>query len=154
MRNRLVIAGALVLFAGVSLTACRQNPQTPPAAKGPLPPPPSGELKYVGSLPAHPYAKQTGNYFLRTVYETDGPGNSHIEVRDVLVPPHTKSAISALPGPAVIEAAIGDPIVTVDNKPEKLPVGAMRQLPSGKDVQFENTGARPAIIRLYVIRGR
>ena len=157
MRSRAFLLAdtlVVVLTAAACFTACQRAPQQASDAHGPLPPPPAGELKYAGSPPAHPFAKQTGNYYSRTVFETDGPDNSHIEVREFLIPPRTKSSVAALPGPAVIDVATGNATLATGDKPEALAVSAMRSLPAGQVLQFENPGARPAIVRLYVIRPR
>ena len=149
-----LIAAALILAAASCFTACQRSPQNAPLVNRPLPPPPAGELKYAGTPPAHPFAKQTGNYYARTVFETDGPGNSHIEVREFLIPPRSTSSVAALPGSAVMDPATGKATVSIGDKPEKLDVDAMRSLPAGQALQFENPDSRPAMIRLYVIRGR
>jgi hypothetical protein len=151
----LLITDFLLLAAVACFTACQRSPQNvAPLVNRPLPPPPTGELKYAGTPPANPFAKQTGNYYGRTVFETDGPGNSHIEVRDVLIPPHSTSSVEALPGPAVVDPTTGKATVSIGDKPETMAVEAMRSLPAGQVLRFENSDSRPAVIRLYVIRGR
>src|SRR5713226_3849210 len=112
MRSRgFLIADALILAAAACFVACQRGPRNAYVAHGPLPPP-TGQLKYAGTPPAHPFAKQTGNNYARTVFETDGPGNSHIEVRDLLIPPRSKSIVAALPGPAVMDMASGTTTVS------------------------------------------
>jgi hypothetical protein len=150
----LLITHAVILAAAACFIGCQQSPRTASGPHGPLPLPPAGELKYAGTPPANPFAKQTGNYYARTMFETDVPNGSHIEVRDFLIPPRSKSAIAALAGPAVIDAAIGSVTISTGDKPETLEVGAMRSLPAGQLLQFENNDSRPAIVRLYVIRAR
>jgi hypothetical protein len=155
MRSRaFLVVNTLILAAVACFTACQRSPQTPPVVNKPLSPPPAGELKYAGVPPAHPFAKQTGNYYARTVFETDGPGNSHIEVRDFLIPPRSKSSVAVLAGPAVMDLVTGNATVSIGDKPEALAVGAIRSLPEGQAVQFENPDSQPAIVRLYVIRPR
>lgn len=155
MRNLgALVPSALILAALACFNACQQNPQKPAVAHGTLPPPPVGQLKYAGTPPAHPFARQAGNYYARTAFETDGPDNSHIEVRDVLIPPRSKSAVAALPGPAILDLATGTATILTGDKPETLAVGTMRSVPPNQVLQFENPDSRPAIVRLYVIRGR
>src|ERR1700690_2456703 len=150
MRNKNVLIAATLVLAAAGFTSCQRNQAQPPVAHGPLPPPPAGEFKFAGAAPVHPLAKQTGNYFGRTVFETDGPGNSHIEVRDVLIPPQAKSAVEALPGPAILDAATGEVTVLIGDKPEKLAMGAIRSLEGGQALQLENSDSHPAMVRLYV----
>jgi hypothetical protein len=103
---------------------------------------------------AHPFTKQAGNLFARTVFETDGPGNTHIEVRDVLLPPRSKTSIEPLPGPAVIDPAYGKATISTGNKSEMLAAGTIRSLPAGQSLAFENPDSGPAMVRLYIIRAR
>jgi hypothetical protein len=156
MRSRAVTLPRSVLIASVlaALVACQRSPQNAFVAHGPLPPPPSGTLKFAGTPPAHPFHKEAGNYYTRTVFETDGPSNSRIEVRDVLIPPRGKSQFAALPGPAVLDLATGTARLMTGGKPEAIAAGAMRSLPAGQALELENPDARPAIMRLYVIRAR
>ncbi len=120
----------------------------------PLPPPPAGELKFAGTPPAHPFARQPDNYYARTTFETDGPGNVHIEVRDLLIPPRSKSTVPASSGPVIVDVTSGKATLSTGDKPEALTVGAMRSLPAGRALQFENRDAGPALVRVYVIRAR
>jgi hypothetical protein len=152
-RNGLITRTAILLVAGC-LIACRQSEPGPASASGTLPPPPNGELAYGGAPIKDPFTQQPGNYLARTVFQTDGPGNSHIEVRDLLIPPQTKSTVEALPGSAVVEPVTGQLTLSAGNKPEMLALGAMRSLPAGQALQIENSDSRPANIRLYVVRAR
>jgi hypothetical protein len=150
-----LITKTLILGVTICFIGCRQNPDTPSVVNRPLPPPPAGELTYAGALPAHPFAKQAGNHFARTVFETDGPSNSHIEVRDVLIPPRSKSTVEALPGPAVIDpAGASNVTLSTGDNPEALAGGALRPLPAGQALAFENSDSHPATVRLYIIRSR
>lgn len=152
-RSRFLIAGALISI--ISFTSCQRSGQNaPPRVTAPLPPPPAGELKYAGVPPAHPFAKQGANLFTRTVFETDGPGNMHIEVRDVLIPPHTKSTVEALPGPVVVVPASGKATLPGGKQADAATEGAIRSVPAGQPLELENSESGPAMVRLYVIRAR
>lgn len=150
----LLIVDAIILAAATCFTSCQRSSQNPPIVHAPLPPPPAGELKYAGTPPTHPFAKQAGNYYARTVFQTDGPGTTHIEVRDVLIPPHSKSTVEALPGPAVMDPTAGKATVSTSGKPETLEGVMMRSLPAGRALEFENSDSGPAMVRLYIIRAR
>ncbi len=60
-------------------------------AHGSLPPPPSGSLAFSGVPSPHPFQKDASGALVRTVFETDEPGNTRFEVRDLLIPPRGKS---------------------------------------------------------------
>lgn len=155
----LLIAAALVLLAGAGFSGCAAAPRqkdTPPTTfSRPLPTPPAGELKFAGNPPAHPFEKQEGGHYARTIFETDGPSNSHIEVREVLIPPHAKATVAALAGSAVLDP-VGSTGVTLSNgdKTMALTDGAMRSLPAGQALAFENSDANPATVKLYIFRSR
>jgi hypothetical protein len=152
-RPALVLLPAVIMFVVGGLTACRRSHDAF-VAHGPLPSPPSGQLKFAGAWPEHPFHKEPGNVFERTVFQTDGPNSSRIEIRDLLIPPRTKSQIAALPGPAVLELATGAATILLGEKPESMVSGAMRSLPASKTVQVENPDTHPTMLRLYVIRAR
>lgn len=148
-----VVLPAAILIVVAGLTGCRRSHDAF-VAHGPLPPPPSGQLKFAGALPEHPFQKEPGDLFARTVFETDGPNGSQVEIRDLLIPPHGKSQMAALAGPAVIELATGTATIVSGTNPEPIVIGAMRALPAGQTVEVENPDARPAMLRLYLIRAR
>ncbi len=151
----LLISFACVLAPVATFVSCQQREQNAPyTVDKPLPAPPAGELKFAGSPPAHPFAKQAGNYFSRTVFETDGPGTTHIEVRDILVPPRAKVSVEAFPGPVVADPISGKATVSVGDKAQALEVGTAHSLTAGQALNFENSDPSPAMIRLYVIRAR
>lgn len=143
---------ATVIFS-IAFSACQKSAPQAFVAHGPLPPPPSGSLKFAGTPPEHPFHKE-GELFTRTIFSTDGPGNSRIEVRDFLIPPHGKGPIAGLPGPAVMDVASGSVNVSSGDKPELMASGAMRALAAGATVQVENPDAQPTVLRLYVIHAR
>jgi len=145
-----VLSGSIIL---AGLSGCRGRSQNAFVAHGPLPPPPTGQLTFAGTPPARPFQKEPGNLFARTIFEADGPQNSRIEVRDLLIPPRGKSQIAALPGPAMFELTSGSATIVLNEKPQELD-GTIRSLPAGTAVSIENTGALPAMVRLYVIRAR
>jgi hypothetical protein len=153
MQSRAAVAGRVSLILLAVIAGCQRTPKRAFVAHGRLPPP-SGMLKFAGTTPAHPFHKEAGNYFARTVFEADGPKDSHIEVRDILIPPHTKSDIGALPGPAVLEVADGRATLSAADKTTALVVSTMSAVPAAQALRIENDDGRPAIVRLYVIRAR
>lgn len=153
-----LICSALLFSVVACAAGCAKGgTEAPPTVVDkPLPTPPlAAEIKFAGVPPAHPFAKQAGNYYARTVFETDGPNNSRIEVRDILIPPHAKSAVEALPGPAVMDpAGAGNVTLSIADKLESLAEGTTRSLPAGQAMAIENSDSHPATVRLYIIRSR
>jgi hypothetical protein len=155
MRRAVILTTRTLLVISLACCgACQRGSQSSSTAYGALPPSSSGELKFVGTPPAHPFHPEAGNYYGRTIFEADGPAYSHIEVREVLIPPHTKSHVRPLPGPAVLDLTTGDARLMIGNQPEALTAGAMRAISAGEMLQLENPNPQPAIVRLYVIRRR
>jgi hypothetical protein len=155
MANRGVfVAGAAYLCSALWLAGCQINAEEPASVHGSLPGPPSGELKFAGTPNPKPFVRQAGNYFARTVFEADGPGRSHIEVRELLIPPQTKSTVAPLPGPAVYESLTEIVTAGASEAGQRLAAREMRSLEAGHELQIENPDSRPADIRLYLIRSR
>jgi hypothetical protein len=126
-------------------------------ASGPLPPPPSGQVTFAGSTPEHSFHLEEGNVLARVVFETAAPSNSHVQVRDVILPPNAKSKLAALPGPALVEVYSGDGTMALGEKAEKsdrLTGGNMRSVPAGQVLAFDNQGALPLVLRLYVFEAK
>jgi hypothetical protein len=146
-----IVARVLLVLALAGLGACDRNRQDALAQEQPTPP---GTLKFAGTPPVHPFHSEGGNYYSRTIFETDGPKYSHIEVRDILVPPRTKSQLAPLPGPAIIELRTGNLTLATGTSPEALVAGTIYQLAAGQPIKLENPDAIPAIVRLYLIQAR
>jgi hypothetical protein len=149
-----VVIAATLLIVVVSLVLVRGGGEAF-VAHGPLPPPPSGSLAFAGVPSQHPFQKDASGALVRTVFETDGPGDTRFEVRDLLIPPRGKSELRALPGPAIIELATGSAKMSLGEKAEALVLGTeMKTLAAGTSASIENSGPIPAMLRLYVIRAR
>jgi len=126
-------------------------------ASGPLPPPPSGPVTFAGSTPEHSFHLEKGNVLARIVFEAAAPSNSHVQVRDVILPPNAKSKLAALLGPALVEVFSGDGTMALGEKAEigdRLTAGNMRSIPAGQLLAFDNQGALPLVLRLYVFEAK
>ena len=126
-------------------------------ASGPLPPPPSGQIKFAGSTPEYSFHLEECNVLARIVFEAAAPSNSHLQVRDVMLPPNAKSKLAALPGPALVEVYSGDGTMALGEKAEKsdrLTAGNMRSVPAGQVLAFDNQGALPLVLRFYVFEAK
>jgi hypothetical protein len=126
-------------------------------AGGPLPPPPSGQVTFAGSTPEHSFHLEEGNVLARIVFETAAPSNSHVQVRDVMLPPNGKSKLAALPGPALVDVYSGDGTMGLGEKAEKserLTAGNWRPIPVGQELAFDNQGALPLVLRLYIFEAK
>lgn len=141
----------IVLTLVVSLVGCANRKAF--IARSPLPPPPSQHVTFAGSTPEHPFHLEVGNVLSRTVFEAAGPSNSVVEVRDFMLPPHAKSQLAAFPGPALLDIYSGEGALWPGQKGEKgerLVPGQVRSVPAGQVLLFDNQGAYPMIVRLFV----
>jgi hypothetical protein len=118
-----------------------------------LPSPPSQQVTFAGTTPEHPFHLEAGNVLWRTVFQGVGPASSLVEVRDFLLPPHAKSELAALPGPAVLDVYSGEGALSLGQegqKGERLVPGQMRSVPAGQVLVFDNQGAYPMTVRAFV----
>ncbi len=144
---RVVMGLALVLF----LVACGSRKAF--VAHGPPPPPPQ-QVTFAGSTPPHSFHVEEGNVLSRTVFDAPGPSNSTVEVRDFILPPHAKSHLAALPGPALLDIYSGEGALSLaqeGEKSERLVPGHMRSVPAGQALVFDNQGAHPIAVRAFVL---
>ncbi len=84
MRRRMLFAGLVLAILLVAWIAYRLANREAFVARGALSPPPSEQITFAGSTPAHPFHLEAGNVLLRTVFRTAAPANSQVEVRDIL----------------------------------------------------------------------
>ena len=151
----------LVLFLVVVVTAgwlgYRYANRRAFLASGPLSPPPSGQVAFAGSTPEHSFHLEEGNVLARTVFEAAALSNSHIQIRDVMLPPNAKSKLAALPGPALVQVYSGEGAMVLGENTEKidrLTAGTMRSVPAGQVLAFDNQAALPLVLRVYVFEAK
>jgi quercetin dioxygenase-like cupin family protein len=157
MRRFFLLVLVLLVVATAAWLGYRYANRRAFLASGPLPPPPSGQVTFAGSTPEHSFHLEEGNVLARTVFEAVTPSNSHVQVRDVMLPPNAKSKLAALPGPALVEVYSGEGTMALGEKAEKsdrLTAGNMRSVPAGQVLAFDNQGALPLVLRLYVFEAK
>lgn len=157
--RRLVLFGLLVLvILGITWYTYRSTTREAFLPREPLPAPPASEqIVYAGQPPEHSFHLEEGNILVRKVFETAAPSNSHLEIRDVLLPPNSASKLAALPGPALLEFYSGEGTLGIGEKPKKteaLTSERLRAIPSGQGLAFENKGATPLVLRLYILEAK
>lgn len=94
MRRFFLVVFLLALAVALGWLGYRYANRTAFLASGPLPPPPSGQITFAGSTPEHSFHLEEGNVLARTVFEAAAPSSSHIQVRDVMLPPNAKSKLT------------------------------------------------------------
>jgi hypothetical protein len=157
MRRSFLLALVILVVVTVVWLGYRYANRRAFLASGPLPPPSSGPVTFAGSIPENSFHLEEGNVLARIVFEAGAPSNCHVEVRDVMLPPNAESKLAALPGPALVEVYSGDGTMAHDEKAgksDRLTAGNMRSVPAGQVLAFDNRGALPLVLRLYVFEAK
>ncbi len=101
-----------------------------------------------------PYVEAAKGLLTRTVFETDAPGDLHVEVRDLLVGPGQTTASLSLPGAAIFEVRLGSGTVVVNDKARQIQTGATMAVSEGESFVIENKGENPIAIRVHLIHAK
>jgi len=147
-----VSAVVFLLFSLLLSSGCgtsQENEKTPL-----LPEAGADERNFSPDQPKSPYVEAAKGLLTRTVFETDAPGDLHIEVRDLLVGPGQTTASVSLPGAAVFEVRLGSGTVIVNGKAREIQTGATMAVSEGESFVIENKGENPIAIRVHLIRAK
>jgi hypothetical protein len=123
-------------------------------ARGLLPSPAPGALKFAGRIPTHPFHLEASKVLSRTVFSTIGPSNSQVEIRDVFVPPHGNNELAAVPGPTLVDVYFGGGTVLIAGTRQKLTAGDTIVVAADEVLKFEPSGVGPMVLRLYIFEAR
>jgi hypothetical protein len=155
MRHRALLVVILLVLAGIGWYAYSYANRQAFLSNNALPPPPEqGSITFAGPTPANSFHAEEGNVLSRTVFETDAPSNSHVQIRDYMFPPNAKSKLAALPGAAVLDVYSGESTVSVGAEGEHLVPAAVKSVPAGQSLMIDNQGARPFVVRVYVFEAK
>jgi hypothetical protein len=120
-----------------------------------LPPAPADQIAAPGPAPAAPFDQKLGNAaFARTVFQTAGPSNTEITIRDAIVGPHAEGQLSASGGPVLIDLHAGTGGAEVGGRGVELNLHHPAAFPAGTAVTLKNTGDTPLVVRLYTLEGK
>jgi len=158
MRHRALLLLILIVLAGIAWLSYSYASRQAFISNNPLPPPPQGNaITFAGPTPANSFHVEGENVLARTVFETDAPSNSHVQVRDYMFPPNAKSKLAALPGAAVLDVYSGEGTLSVGEDGaagEHLAPAAVKSLPAGQSLVIDNRGALPFVVRVYVFEAK
>jgi len=153
MRRRLLLVSIVIVVLLAAWIGYRFANREAFVAQGALAAPPD-QVTFAGPTPDHPLKLEAGNILSRTVYRTSVASNAEVEVRDVMLPPHAKSRLQALTGPALLDTYSGEGTLSLGERTERLAAGQMRSVPAGQALDFDNPGAYPLVLRFYVFEGK
>jgi hypothetical protein len=158
MRRGALLLLILIVLAGIGWFGYGYYNRQAFLSNNPLPPPPQGNaITFAGKTPANSFHVEGDNVLARTVFETDAPSNSHVQIRDYMFPPNAKSKLAALPGAAVLDVYSGEGTLSVgeqDSAGEHLAAAAVKSLPAGQSLTIDNKGAVPFVVRVYVFEAK
>jgi len=143
---------AFLLFSLRLSSGCRTSQES---EKTPLLPEPGpDEHNFSPDQTKSPYVEVGKGLLTRTVFETDAPGDLHVEVRDLLVGPGQTTASVSLPGAAIFEVRLGSGTVVVNDTTRQIQTGATMAVSEGESFVIENKGENPIAIRVHLIRAK
>ena len=158
MRRWALLLLILIVLAGIGWFGYGYANRQAFLSNNALPPPPQqGPITFAGPTPANSFHVEEGNVLARTVFETDAPSNSHVEIRDYMFPPNAKSKLGALPGAAVLDVYSGEGTLSVGAdgaEGQHLVPAAVKSLPAGQSLVIDNKGARPFVVRVFVFEAK
>jgi hypothetical protein len=153
MRRRLIFGAVVLVILLLAWVAYRFANREAFVAQGALPPPPD-QVTFAGSTPDHPFKLEAGNVLSRTLFRTSALGSADVEVRDFMLPPHAKTQLPLLPGPALLDLYAGQATVSFGERSEPIAAGQMRSVLAGQALGFNNPGAYPLVLRIYVFEAK
>ena len=158
MRHRALLVVILIVLVGIAWFGYSYANRQAFLSNNSLPPPPEqGPIKFAGPTPANSFHVEEGNVLARTVFETDAPGNAHVQIRDYMFPPKAKSKLGAQPGAAVLDVYSGEGTLSVGTEGaagEHMVPAAVKSLAAGQSVVIDNQGALPFVVRVYVFEAK
>jgi len=122
---------------------------------GPLPPPPPEAAPHTGAARIVPFERlgaQDGS--IRTVFQGPGPGNTNIQIRDVIVGPKAVVRLDPSKGPAVIDTRSGEGSLKVGDRTVRLDIADVVSAAPGLPLELQSTTDAPLVLIIYVVEGR
>jgi quercetin dioxygenase-like cupin family protein len=152
-RNSLAFRPFLVLM--LLLTAASGcQPEKALEGRGLLPDAPADQTASAAEPAKAPFDQPLGEgAFARTVFQTTGPSNIAVTVRDVIVGPQAEAPLAAA-GPVVIDVNSGSGTASSGGKTLDLSLGNAVSFPAGVAIAVKNTGDTSLVLRLYMLEGK
>lgn len=157
MRHWALLLIILIVLAGIGWFGYSYYNRQALLSNNPLPPPQGNAITFAGKTPAFSFHLEEGNVLTRTVFETNAPSNSHVQIRDYMFPPHAKSKLAALPGAAILDVYSGEGTLSVGSESAEgvhLVPATVKSLPAGQSVVMNNQGALPFVVRVYIFEAK
>jgi hypothetical protein len=150
LRNALISCSAAAIVLTASGLASAQND----IDTGPLPSPPAGAPEYNAQAPAIPFERiGTQGGSMRTLFQGAGPGNSRVEIRELIIGPR---AVVELPpsGAALLDPRSGLGSVEAGGRTEQLSSGAVIAIAPDVPLAIRNSSEAALVVKLFIVEAR
>jgi hypothetical protein len=105
--------------------------------------PPAGAFERLG----------TQNAGIRSVFHGTGPANANVEIRELIVAPHSTVRFDPVPGITLFDVRGGEAMLRVDAQPPTQAAAGVTTVPAGQSLEITG-GDTPSVLRLYSVEVR
>jgi hypothetical protein len=120
---------------------------------GPLPESAAGNATAVRPPAAEFERLGTQNAGIRSVFHGTGPSNANVEIRELIVAPHSTVRLDSVPGTTLVDVRGGEAILRVDGQPPIKAAASVTTVPAGQPLEITG-GDTPSVLRLYSVEVR
>lgn len=120
---------------------------------GPLPDSAAGNPAAVSPPSAAFERIGTQNAGIRSVFGGTGPDNTNVEIRELVVAPHSTVRLDPVPGTTLVDPRGGEAVLRVDGQPPTRGAAGVTIVPAGEPLEIRG-GDTPSILRLYSVEVR
>ena len=120
---------------------------------GPLPDSPAGNPAAVRPPSAAFERLGTQNAGVRSVFDGTGPDNANVEIRELIVAPHSTVRLDPVPGTTLVDPRSGEAVLRGGGQPLARGAAGVTTVPSGESLEITG-GDTPTILRLYSVEVR
>jgi hypothetical protein len=120
---------------------------------GPLPESAAGNPAAVRPPAAAFERLGTQNAGIRTIFRGTGPANANVEIRDLIVAPHSTVRLDPMRGTTLVDARGGEAMLSVDGQPPTPAAVGVTTVPAGQLLEITG-GDTPSVLRLYSVEVR
>ena len=90
---------------------------------------------------------------IRIIFRGTGPANTDVEIRELIVAPHSTVRLDPVRGPTLVDALGGEAILSVDGQPPTPTAAGVTTVPAGQLLEIRG-GDTPSVLRLYSVEVR
>jgi hypothetical protein len=88
---------------------------------------------------------------MRTIFLGQGPDNSNIEIREVIIGARALVRLDPLPGQTLVDLRSGEGSLQAGDRSIQLGGSNVISVASGVALEFRNSGDVPSVLRIYLV---